>query len=62
MFKAVEKNDKNVLIGLKITRSDANRPGERGDIRRAKIQKVDLDKMVRTLTIAEKNQAYSPRC
>jgi hypothetical protein len=58
MFKAVERDGKRVLVGLRIG-GDGNRGQPGGDIRRAKVKKLDLDKMVLTLTLGDKDQEFT---
>ncbi len=53
-FKTVKTDGKNVLVGLKIGGAPA---GDQG-IRRAKIKKLDLDKMTLTLTVGDKDQEF----
>jgi hypothetical protein len=51
MFKAVDRDGQKVLLGLKIGGGPGSRPEPRGDIRRAKLKKIDLDKMLVTLIL-----------
>src|SRR5205823_4383719 len=53
----VEKGDRKVLLGMKL---DADRPGgdKGGDIRSAKVKKIDLDKMTLTLTVDGKDHDF----
>ena len=54
MFKTVKTDGKNVLVGLKIGGAPA---GDQG-IRRAKVKKLDLDKMTLTLSVGDKDQQF----
>jgi hypothetical protein len=60
MFKAVAKDGKNYLIGLRIGAGSPKglkgTPG--GKIRRAKIKKIDLGEMVLTLTLDGKDREF----
>jgi hypothetical protein len=56
VFKEGEKDGKAVLIGLKAG-GPGGTPGG-GDIRRAKLKKIDLDKKVLTLTVDGKDRDY----
>ncbi|HEV3144002.1 MAG TPA: hypothetical protein VGZ47_08980 [Gemmataceae bacterium] len=60
MFKFVEKDGKKLLLGLKAAGNDAPPIGRigGGDIRRAKIKKLDIGKMVITLTLADKDVEF----
>jgi Cu/Ag efflux protein CusF len=58
MFKAVEKDGRNVLLGLKIRGAAGPERTPRGDIRRGKIKKLELDKMLLTLTLGDKDQEF----
>ncbi len=53
MFKAQEKGGKAVLVGLKLGGGGGDGGG---DIQRAKVKKIDLDKMVLTLTVGDKDR------
>jgi hypothetical protein len=50
-FKAGEKDGQKVLFGLKIGGDPGTRPMPRAEIRRARIKKIDLDKMLVTLSL-----------
>jgi Cu/Ag efflux protein CusF len=54
MFKAVQQDGKNVLVGLRL---GAARAG--GGIRQATVKKIDLDKRVLTLTVGGKDQDFT---
>jgi hypothetical protein len=56
VFKAGEKDGKAVLVGLKVG-GPGGTPGG-GDIRRAKLKKIDLDKRVLTLTVDGKDRDF----
>jgi Cu/Ag efflux protein CusF len=57
MFKAVEKDGKHVLAGLRVGGEGGPRePG--ADIRKAKVKKLDLDRMVLTLIVGEKDLEF----
>jgi Cu/Ag efflux protein CusF len=59
MFKAAERDGKKVLIGLRIGVPDGPAKGKPGgDIRQAKIEKIDLDNMRLTLNVAGKEQEF----
>jgi len=59
MFKAFEKDGKNVLVGLKAVSGNSPGSGESaGGIRKAKIKKLDLDKLAITLTVGGKDQDF----
>jgi hypothetical protein len=57
LFKAVEKGDRKVLLGMKL---EGERPGgdKGGDIRTAKVKKIDLDRMTITLTVDGKDHDF----
>jgi hypothetical protein len=60
MFKAAERDGKKVLIGLRIGIPDGPAKGKPGgDIRQAKIKKIDLDNMRLTLNVAGKEQEFA---
>lgn len=54
MFKTVKTDGKNVLVGLKIGGAPAGGQG----IQRATIKKLDLDKMILTLSVGDKDQEF----
>jgi Cu/Ag efflux protein CusF len=61
MFKYVEQDGKKILVGLRI---GVNTPpnaggGPGGEIRRAKIKKLDIDKLAITLTVGEKDMEFA---
>lgn len=61
LFKAVEKNGKMVLLGLKIGGNDSPGDEPASGIRQGKIKKIDLDKMLLTLTVGPKDHVFRLR-
>ncbi|HLW66354.1 MAG TPA: hypothetical protein VKS79_13655 [Gemmataceae bacterium] len=57
MFKYVEQDGKKLLVGMRIGVAASANPG--GDIRRAKIKKLDIDKLAITLTVGEKDMDFA---
>lgn len=58
LFKAEKQDGKLVLVGLKLG-GDGDRPAPPGDILRAKIRKVDTERMTVTLTVDGKDQEFA---
>jgi hypothetical protein len=56
IFKATERDGKAVLAGLKL--GGAGGAPDGGEIRRAKVKKIDVDKKVLTLTVDGKERDY----